>query len=400
MVGGKLQVPDHPIIPFIEGDGTGRDIWKASQPVLDAAVQKAYGGKRKIVWFEVYAGEKCMNQFGEWLIEDTITAMREYRVGIKGPLTTPVGGGFRSLNVTLRQVLDLYCCVRPCRWLTGVPSPMKDPSKVDVVIFRENTEDIYTGIEWRANSPEARKLIEFMNTNLGKNISPEAAIGIKPVTEAGSKRHARAAIQYAVDFNRKSVTFVHKGNIQKFTEGAFKDWGYEVAKAEFADVIITEDELWDSYGGKMPEGKILVRDRIADITFQQLLLRPEEWDVLCTLNLNGDYMSDAVAAQIGGLGIAPGANISYSEGYGLFEATHGTAPKYADLDKVNPGSVILSGEMMLRYMGWTEAADLVIKSMEKTIADKTVTYDFARLMPGSREIKCSEFGNLLVKNMG
>lgn len=400
MVGGKLQVPDHPIIPFIEGDGTGRDIWKASQPVLDAAVQKAYGGKRKIVWFEVYAGEKCMNQFGEWLIEDTITAMREYRVGIKGPLTTPVGGGFRSLNVTLRQVLDLYCCVRPCRWLTGVPSPMKDPSKVDVVIFRENTEDIYTGIEWRANSPEARKLIEFMNTNLGKNISPEAAIGIKPVTEAGSKRHARAAIQYAVDFNRKSVTFVHKGNIQKFTEGAFKDWGYEVAKAEFADVIITEDELWDSYGGKMPEGKILVRDRIADITFQQLLLRPEEWDVLCTLNLNGDYMSDAVAAQIGGLGIAPGANISYSEGYGLFEATHGTAPKYADLDKVNPGSVILSGEMMLRYMGWTEAADLVIKSMEKTIADKTVTYDFARLMPGSKEIKCSEFGNLLVKNMG
>ena len=400
MVGGKLQVPDHPIIPFIEGDGTGRDIWKASQPVLDAAVQKAYGGKRKIVWFEVYAGEKCMNQFGEWLIEDTITAMREYRVGIKGPLTTPVGGGFRSLNVTLRQVLDLYCCVRPCRWLTGVPSPMKDPSKVDVVIFRENTEDIYTGIEWRANSPEARKLIEFMNTNLGKNISPEAAIGIKPVTEAGSKRHARAAIQYAVDFNRKSVTFVHKGNIQKFTEGAFKDWGYEVAKAEFADVIITEDELWDSYGGKMPEGKILVRDRIADITFQQLLLRPEEWDVLCTLNLNGDYMSDAVAAQIGGLGIAPGANISYSEGYGLFEATHGPAPKYADLDKVNPGSVILSGEMMLRYMGWTEAADLVIKSMEKTIADKTVTYDFARLMPGSKEIKCSEFGNLLVKNMG
>ncbi len=400
MVGGKLQVPDHPIIPFIEGDGTGRDIWKASQPVLDAAVQKAYGGKRKIVWFEVYAGEKCMNQFGEWLIEDTVTALREYRVSIKGPLTTPIGGGFRSLNVTLRQVLDLYCCVRPCRWLTGVPSPMKDPSKVDVVIFRENTEDIYTGIEWRANSPEARKLIEFMNTNLGKNISPEAAIGIKPVTEAGSKRHARAAIQYAVDFNRKSVTFVHKGNIQKFTEGAFKDWGYEVAKAEFADVIITEDELWDSYGGKMPEGKILVRDRIADITFQQLLLRPEEWDVLCTLNLNGDYMSDAVAAQIGGLGIAPGANISYSEGYGLFEATHGTAPKYADLDKVNPGSVILSGEMMLRYMGWTEAADLVIKSMEKTIADKTVTYDFARLMPGSREIKCSEFGNLLVKNMG
>ena len=277
MVGGKLQVPDHPIIPFIEGDGTGRDIWKASQPVLDAAVQKAYGGKRKIVWFEVYAGEKCMNQFGEWLIEDTVTALREYRVSIKGPLTTPIGGGFRSLNVTLRQVLDLYCCVRPCRWLTGVPSPMKDPSKVDVVIFRENTEDIYTGIEWRANSPEARKLIEFMNTNLGKNISPEAAIGIKPVTEAGSKRHARAAIQYAVDFNRKSVTFVHKGNIQKFTEGAFKDWGYEVAKAEFADVIITEDELWDSYGGKMPEGKILVRDRIADITFQQLLLRPEEW---------------------------------------------------------------------------------------------------------------------------
>ncbi|MFO7172333.1 MAG: isocitrate dehydrogenase (NADP(+)) [Bacillota bacterium] len=401
-VDGKLQVPDRPIIPFIEGDGTGPDIWRAAQPVFDAAVEKAYGGKRKIVWFEVYAGEKCLNKFGEWLIEDTITALKEYRVGIKGPLTTPVGGGIRSLNVTLRQVLDLYACVRPVRWFPGVPSPMKDPSKVNVVIFRENTEDIYAGIEWKADSPEARKVIEFLEKEMGKKV-PHAhspvGVGIKPISEFGSKRLIRAAIEYAIQNGRKSVTLVHKGNIQKFTEGAFRDWGYQVAKEEYGDVTITEEELWDQYGGKLPEGKILIRDRIADISFQQLLLRPEEWDVIATTNLNGDYLSDAVAAQVGGIGIAPGANISYTGGYGLFEATHGTAPKYAGLDKVNPSSVILSGEMMLRFIGWHEAADLIIKGIERTIANKTVTYDFARLMEGATEVKCSEFGQLIIQNM-
>jgi len=405
MVNGRLQVPDNPIIPFIEGDGTGPDIWRASQPVFDAAVQKAYGGKRRLVWFEVYAGEKCLNKFGEWLIEDTITAFREFKVGIKGPLTTPVGGGIRSLNVALRQKLDLYCCVRPVRWFPGVPSPLKEPHKTNVVIFRENTEDIYAGIEWKAGTPEARRVKEFLEKEMGK-VLPNAehgdqiGIGIKPVSEFGTKRLVRAAIQYAIDNKRKSVTLVHKGNIQKFTEGAFRDWGYEVATTEFRQYCVTEEELWsDAYKGKLPEGKILVRDRIADITFQQLLLRPEEWDVIATLNLNGDYLSDHVAAMVGGIGIAPGANISYTSGIGVFEATHGTAPKYAGLDKVNPGSVILSGEMMLRYMGWHEAADLIIKGLERTIANRTVTYDFARLMEGAREVKCSEFGQLVIENM-
>ncbi|BDG59166.1 isocitrate dehydrogenase (NADP(+)) [Caldinitratiruptor microaerophilus] len=396
--GGKLQVPDHPIIPFIEGDGTGPDIWRAAQPVLDAAVEKAYGGRRKIVWFEVYAGEKCLNKFGEWLIEDTLTAMREYRVGIKGPLTTPVGGGIRSLNVALRQLLDLYACVRPVRWFPGVPSPLREPWKTDVVIFRENSEDIYMGIEWKAGSPEANRVIELVK-ELGKEIRPGSGIGIKPVSEFGTKRLVRAAIEYALRYGRKSVTLVHKGNIMKFTEGAFREWGYEVARQEFGDVTITEEELWDKYGGQQPAGKIVIKDRIADITFQQLLLRPTEFDVIATLNLNGDYLSDAVAAHVGGIGIAPGANISYSDGYGLFEATHGTAPKYAGLDKVNPSSVILSGEMMFRYMGWDEAADLIIKGIERTIANKTVTYDFARLMEGATEVKCSEFGQLIIKNM-
>ncbi|HLN64267.1 MAG TPA: isocitrate dehydrogenase (NADP(+)) [Symbiobacteriaceae bacterium] len=405
MANGKLQVPDHPIIPFIEGDGTGPDIWRASQPVFDAAVAKAYGGKRKIVWFEVFAGEKCLNKFGEWLIEETVTAMREYRVGIKGPLTTPVGGGIRSLNVALRQLLDLYSCVRPVKWFQGVPSPVKHPEKFDVVIFRENTEDIYAGIEWKAGTPEAAKVKAFIETEMGKKLpnsehDDQIGVGIKPVSEFGCKRLVRAAIEYAIENKRKNVTLVHKGNIQKFTEGAFRDWGYQVATQEFRQYCITEDELWgDEYKGKMPEGKILVRDRIADITFQQMLLRPEEWDVIATLNLNGDYLSDHAAAIVGGIGIAPGANISYSGGYGLFEATHGTAPKYANLDKVNPGSVILSGEMMLRYMGWHEAADLIIKGLEKTIADGTVTYDFARMTEGAREVKCSEFGNLIIENM-
>lgn len=404
-VDGRLQVPDNPIIPFIEGDGTGPDIWAASQPVLDAAVRKAYGGERKIVWFEVYAGEKCLNKFGEWLIEDTITAMKEYRVGIKGPLTTPVGGGIRSLNVALRQKLDLYACVRPVRWFQGVPSPVKEPQKTNVVIFRENTEDIYAGIEWKAGTPEALKLKEFLHKEMGRSLpnaefGDQIGIGIKPISEFGSKRLVRAAIQYAIDNKRKCVTLVHKGNIQKFTEGAFRDWGYQVATQEFRQYCVTEDELWsDAYKGKLPEGKILVRDRIADITFQQLLLRPDEWDVIATPNLNGDYLSDHVAAMVGGIGIAPGANISYSDGIGLFEATHGTAPKYAGLDKVNPGSVILSGEMMLRYMGWHEAADLIIKGLSKTIANGTVTYDFARLMEGATEVKCSEFGRLIIENM-
>jgi isocitrate dehydrogenase len=406
MENGRLVVPNNPIIPFIEGDGIGRDIWKATQPVLDAAVAKAYGGKRKIEWFEIFAGEKSLNNYGEWLIDDTITAMKEYRVGIKGPLTTPVGGGIRSLNVALRQLLDLYACVRPVKYFKGVPSPVKHPEKTDVCIFRENTEDIYAGIEWKAGSPEAIKIQEFIEKELGKKIPnsepglDQVGIGIKPVSEFGSKRLIRAAIQYAIEYKRKSVTLVHKGNIQKFTEGAFRDWGYEVATKEFRNDCITEDELWsDDYKGKMPEGKILVRDRIADITFQQLLLRPDEWDVLATLNLNGDYMSDHCAAIVGGLGLAPGANISYTGGIGLFEATHGTAPKYADLDKVNPGSVILSAEMMFRYMGWNEAADLIMKGLDGAIAAGTVTYDLARQMQGAKEIKCSEFGAEIIKHM-
>lgn len=405
MVDGKLNVPDHPIVPFIEGDGIGPDIWRASQPVFDAAVRKAYGGQREIVWFEVFAGEKSLNKYGEWLLDDTVTAMREYRVGIKGPLTTPVGGGIRSLNVALRQILDLYACVRPVRWFKGVPSPVKSPDKFDVVIFRENTEDIYAGIEWKAGTPEAKQIQQFIATEMKKQLpnaefSENIGVGIKPVSEFGSKRLVRSAIEYAIANKRRCVTLVHKGNIQKFTEGAFRDWGYQVATQEFREHCITEDELWgDEYKGKMPEGKILVRDRIADITFQQMLLRPEEWDVIATLNLNGDYLSDHAAAIVGGIGIAPGANISYSDGFGLFEATHGTAPKYAGLDKVNPGSVILSGEMMLRYMGWHEAADLIIKGLEKAIAQGTVTYDFARLTEGATEVKCSAFGQAIIENM-
>ncbi len=394
---GKLNVPDNPILPFIEGDGTGPDIWRASVRVFDAAVAKAYGGKRKIEWFEVYAGEKAFNTFGEWLPEDTITAFKDYRVGIKGPLTTPVGGGIRSLNVALRQILDLYVCLRPVRWFEGVPSPVKAPEKIDIVIFRENTEDIYAGIEWKEGTPEASKVIDFLNREMGRNIRPDSGIGIKPISEFGSKRLIRAAIRYAIDRKRKSVTIMHKGNIQKFTEGAFRDWGYEVATSEFRDYIVTEDELWSEFGGKMPAGKILVRDRIADITFQQLLLRPEEFDVIATPNLNGDYLSDAAAAQVGGIGIAPGGNIS--DEYAVFEATHGTAPKYANQDKVNPGSEILSGVMMFEHMGWFEAAETIIKAMEKTIKEKVVTYDFARLATGATEVKCSQFADAIIQRM-
>lgn len=414
MQDGKLYVPDEPIIPFIEGDGTGPDIWRAASRVLDAAVEKAYGGQRRIVWFEVYAGEKAYHTFGEWLPEDTLEAIRSYIVAIKGPLTTPVGGGIRSLNVALRQELDLYACVRPVRHFPGVPSPVKHPEHVDMVIFRENTEDIYAGIEWKAGSEEVRKIIRFLQEEMGvKKIRfPETSgIGIKPVSEEGTKRLVRSAIDYALLYGRKSVTLVHKGNIMKYTEGAFKQWGYEVAHEAYADYVFT----WEQYDAIKAEhgveaanaaqhealasGKILIKDTIADIFLQQVLTRPEEFDVIATMNLNGDYISDALAAQVGGIGIAPGANINYVTGHAVFEATHGTAPKYAGLDKVNPSSVILSGEMMLRYMGWTEAADLIIKAMEKTIAEKTVTYDFARLMDGATEVKTSEFGDRLIANM-
>jgi isocitrate dehydrogenase len=395
---GKLNVPDNPILPFIEGDGTGPDIWRASQRVFDAAVAKAYTGKKKIVWFEVFAGEKANLVYGPntWLHDDTIEAFKEYLVGIKGPLTTPVGGGIRSLNVALRQILDLYVCLRPVQWFTGVPSPVKHPEKVNMVIFRENTEDIYAGIEWKAGTPEVKKIIEYLQREMGvKKIRfPEtSSIGIKPVSAEGSKRLIRSAIQYTIDNKRKSVTFVHKGNIQKFTEGGFRDWGYELAKDEFGGVEI-DGGPWQ----KLPNG-IVIKDAIADITLQQVLTRPDDFDVIATLNLNGDYLSDALAAQVGGIGIAPGGNINYVTGHAIFEATHGTAPKYANLDKVNPGSVILSGEMMLRYMGWIEAADLILKGLDRAIQSKTVTYDFARLMEGAKEVKCSEFGDAIIKNM-
>src|SRR5271155_3476051 len=393
-----LNVPDRPIIPFIEGDGTGRDIWRASQYVFDHAVQKLYGGKRKIAWMEVYAGEKSYKQLNTWLPDETVDAFREFLVGIKGPLTTPVGGGIRSLNVALRQLLDLYVCLRPVRYFDGVPSPVKHPEKLDVVIFRENTEDIYAGIEWPAESPEAKKLIKFLQDEMGvKKIRfpNTSGIGIKPVSREGSERLIRAALDYAIKHKRKSVTFVHKGNIMKFTEGAFRDWGYALTKREYQGRAIG----WDDCGGKPPAGQVLVKDAIADITLQQVLTRPDEFDVVATTNLNGDYLSDALAAQVGGIGIAPGANINYLSGHAIFEATHGTAPKYADLDQVNPGSVILSGEMMLRYMGWTEAADAIITSMDKTIGQKIVTYDFARLMEGATKVKCSEFGDALIRNL-
>jgi isocitrate dehydrogenase len=395
---GALQVPDRPIIPFIEGDGTGPDIWRASVRVLDAAVAKEFGGKKQIAWTEVYAGEKAKNLFDSWLPDETLEAFKTYLVGIKGPLTTPIGGGIRSLNVAIRQILDLYVCLRPVQYFTGVPSPVRHPEKVNMVIFRENTEDIYAGIEWAAESPEAKKIIQFLQTEMGiKKIRfPEtSAIGIKPVSREGSERLIRAAFEYAIRHQRKSVTLVHKGNIMKFTEGGFRDWGYALAKREYAGKVIG----WDDCGGKPPAGQILLKDSIADITLQQVLTRPDEFDVIATMNLNGDYLSDALAAQVGGIGIAPGGNINYLTGHAVFEATHGTAPKYANQDKVNPGSVILSGVMMLEHLGWTGAAQRVIKGLEKAIAQKTVTYDFARLMDGANEVSCSEFGNRIIANL-
>ena len=396
MQGGKLSVPDDPIIPFIEGDGTGPDIWRASQRVFDAAVEKAYGGKRRISWFEVLAGEKANSQVNSWLPEDTLKAIRHHLVAIKGPLTTPVGGGIRSLNVALRQQLDLYACVRPVRWFDGVPSPVKRPDLVNMVIFRENTEDIYAGIEWKAGTEQVHAVISFLRQTMKveKIRFPDtSAIGVKPVSEEGTKRLVRAAIDYAIALGRKSVTLVHKGNIMKFTEGAFRDWGYELAQKEYGAVEI-DGGPWC----RLPSG-LIVKDVIADAFLQQILTRPAEYDVIATLNLNGDYISDALAAEVGGIGIAPGANINYVSGHAIFEATHGTAPKYADQDKVNPGSVILSGEMMFRYMGWDEAADLIISSLGKAIGQKTVTYDFARLMEGAREVKCSGFASAMIENM-
>ena len=394
MTDAGLNVPNDPIIPFIEGDGIGPDIWAAAVRVLDAAVEKAYGGERSIEWKEVLAGQKAFDATGEWLPDATVDAFREYLVGIKGPLTTPVGGGIRSLNVALRQFLDLYVCLRPVRWYTGVPSPVKQPALIDMVIFRENTEDVYAGKELEAGSEDVDKLLAFLSDAYGWEIRSDSGIGIKPVSETGTKRLVRAAIQYAVDNNRSTVTLVHKGNIMKFTEGAFRTWGYEVVRDEFSDVAVG----WDDCGGD-PGDKILVKDVIADAFLQQILTRPAEYDVIATMNLNGDYISDALAAQVGGIGIAPGGNINYENGYAVFEATHGTAPKYTGLDKVNPGSVILSGELMLRYLGWAEAADLIVKGMEAAIDEKIVTYDFARLMEGATEVKTSEFGTAIIDRM-
>lgn len=433
---GKINVPDNPIIPFIEGDGTGPDIWRASKKVIDAAVSKAYTGKRKIMWMEVYAGEKAHRLFNTWLPDETVEAFREYLVGIKGPLTTPVGGGIRSLNVALRQLLDLYVCLRPVQYFEGVPSPVKRPELVNMVIFRENTEDIYTGIEFPAGSDDAKKVLNFLKEEFPSSFSKirfatkqsieewnkkifssgekdevKVSIGFKPISQHGSERLIRAAIEYAIKNKRKSVTFIHKGNIMKFTEGAFRDWGYNLAEKEYGNFVYTwmqwdrtkkekgEDKANAEQSEALLQGKILIKDAIADIALQQVLTRPEDFDVIATLNLNGDYISDALAAQVGGIGIAPGGNINYVTGHAVFEATHGTAPKYANLDKVNPGSVILSGEMMLRYIGWVEAADLIIKGLNKTIKSKIVTYDFARLMEGAREVKCSEFGDAIIKNM-
>jgi isocitrate dehydrogenase len=420
--GGHLQVPDNPILPFIEGDGIGRDIWKASVRVLDAAVEKAYGGKKKIAWFEVYAGEKAFENFDNWLPDETVEAFRKYLVGIKGPLTTPVGGGIRSLNVALRQLLDLYVCLRPVRWFEGVPSPVKKPGDVDMVIFRENTEDIYAGIEWAGGTAESQKMLDFIAKEFPKDFAKirfgtkaagdkfasaaglkdstnvNVGVGIKAVSMMGTDRLVKGAIEYAIINKRKSVTFVHKGNIMKFTEGAFRDWGYDLAKREYGAVEIDGGPWCQIPKGKRGEG-IVIKDAIADITLQQVLTRAKEFDVIATLNLNGDYLSDALAAQVGGIGIAPGGNINYVSGHAIFEATHGTAPKYADQDKVNPGSVILSGEMMLRHLGWTEAADLVLKGMNGAIASKKVTYDFARMMDGATEIKCSAFGDNIIEHM-
>ncbi|HMC03338.1 MAG TPA: NADP-dependent isocitrate dehydrogenase [Cellulomonadaceae bacterium] len=394
MVDGTLTVPDEPIIPFIEGDGTGVDIWPAAKQVLDAAIDKAYQGRRRVAWTEVLAGEKAYRETGDWLPDDTVASFREHLIGIKGPLTTPVGGGIRSLNVALRQILDLYVCLRPVRWYPGVPSPVKRPELVDMVIFRENTEDIYAGLEVEEGTPEAKKLIETLKRELGWDIRPDSGIGIKPISETGSKRLVRAAIEYAVTHRRPSVTIVHKGNIQKFTEGAFRNWGYEVTRDEFADVAVG----WDDCNGD-PGDKVLVKDNIADITLQQILTRPDDFDVIATTNLNGDYLSDALAAQVGGIGIAPGGNINYVTGHGIFEATHGTAPKYAGQDKVNPASLLLSGVMMLEHLGWNEPAELITKAFEATIADKIVTYDFARLMEGAQEVKTSQFAEAVVNHM-
>src|SRR6266576_426838 len=447
--GGRYQVPDNPIIPFIEGDGTGRDIWRASSRVFDAAVEKAYNGKRRVVWYEVFAGEKAKAKFGTWLPDDTVDAVREFRVAIKGPLTTPVGGGIRSLNVALRQILDLYCCVRPVKYYKGVPSPVKHPEQMDVVIYRENTEDVYAGIEWEQGTPEAARLIEFLNKEMlkggKKQIRVDSGVGIKPISVTGTKRLVRMAIQHALENGRKTVTLVHKGNIQKFTEGAFRKWGYELATEEFRDQVVTERESWildnkdknpnlsieenanlaerglefappafrqsvekevkevldviySTHGNGAWKKKIMINDRIADSIFQQVVTRADEYSVLATPNLNGDYISDACAAQVGGLGIAPGANIGY--GYAIYEATHGTAPKYADKDVINPGSVMLSGMMMFRFLGWTEVADLIEQSLERTIEQKKVTYDFERLMEGATKVRTSEFANYIIENMG
>jgi isocitrate dehydrogenase len=413
---GKLQVPDNPIVPFIEGDGTGPDIWRATVRVLDAAVEKAYGGKRKIHWMEIYAGQKSFDMFDSWLPDESVEACREYLVSIKGPLTTPIGGGIRSLNVALRQLLDLYVCLRPVRWFNGVPSPVRDPGNVDMVIFRENTEDIYAGIEFERGSDSNAKFLEIFKENFPAEFSkirfPDSSgIGLKPVSQEGTERLVRAAIEYAIANGRKSLTFVHKGNIMKFTEGAFRNWGYELAERDYPNQTYTWDQ-WErtkaeqgaeaanaEQDAALAGGKILVKDAIADITLQQVLTRPKEFDVIATMNLNGDYLSDALAAQVGGIGIAPGGNINYTSGHAVFEATHGTAPKYANKDVVNPGSLVLSGEMMLRYMGWTEAADAIISSMDATISQKKVTYDFARLMEGATKVKCSEFGDALIANM-
>src|SRR3990172_4944200 len=448
---GKLQVPENPVIPFIEGDGTGRDIWKASVKVFDAAVQKAYGGKRKIHWMEVFAGEKSFKLFNTWLPDETVEVFKEYLVGIKGPLTTPIGGGFRSLNVALRKMLDLYVCLRPVRWYKGVPSPVRHPEYVDMVIFRENTEDIYTGIEFQYGTADNEKFLQLFKNAFPKEFAKmrfpnTAAIGLKPISKEGTERLIRAAIQWSLDNKRKSVNIVHKGNIMKFTEGAFKDWGYALAKKEFRNGIVTEREtwilgnkeqdpalsvednarlidpgyemmspdqqndikqevkealdLWNTHGDGKWRSMLLIKDSIADVSLQFTIIRPRDYDVIATMNLNGDYLSDALAAQVGGIGIAPGANINYVTGHAIFEATHGTAPKYAGQDKVNPGSLILSGEMMLRYLGWNEAADLILRGMEGAITAKTVTYDFARMMPGAKEVRCSEFGEAVVKHMG
>ncbi len=394
---GKLQVPDNPIIPVIEGDGIGRDIMKATRRVLDAAVEKAYKGKKRIVWMDVYAGENANRIYKEWLPKETIDAIKHYIVALKGPLTTPVGGGFRSLNVTLRQVLNLYACVRPVRYFKGVPSPVREPGKMDVVIYRENTEDVYAGIEWAKGTKDATRVIAWLNKNMKLSIRKDSGIGIKPISVLGTQRLVKKAIQYAIDRKRPSVTLVHKGNIMKYTEGAFRDWGYKTARKFFPKKTITEDELWSKYKGKQPKGKVVIKDRIADSMFQQVLTRTNEYDVVATPNLNGDYLSDACAAQVGGLGMAPGANMG--DYIGLFEATHGTAPKYADKDMVNPGSLILSGVMMLEYLGWQKAADLVVHGVEKTIARKTVTYDLHRQMKGAKKVSTSEYATQIIKNM-